>query len=257
MAGQPQGKIASVRTHFDGLAPMYDRETSWRLDGILLDAIREVFPDRTGLALELGCGTGILGGLVRNAPVIGLDLSPVMCARSIERGLRPVCGDLVMPPLRSGHFDLIVMRQVFQYFHLPSYPLLARNITRLAAPGGCLILHHFTVEGGAGARSWWKKVKKHLQPLRKSIMSSGDFDAVFLPRGWSLDVRSHQRHRRTFSMEEGFRGSSEFPTLEALERWIIATAEKSVPDNKVHLRDGILMYDQVWSLARYSFGARK
>jgi predicted TPR repeat methyltransferase len=101
---------------------------------------------RYALAVDLGCGTGLLGPEIREAvdALEGYDLSQNMLAKAEEKGIYDhlAQADLSLSPERSGVFsgrsetraDLITAADVLMYLgNLESVFLIAE---RLSAPGG-------------------------------------------------------------------------------------------------------------------------
>ena len=58
----------------------------------------------TGLWLDAGCGTGLLGDHT-GYPLVGVDWSPGMVSRALERGMSSVCADLGRLPFADSTFD--------------------------------------------------------------------------------------------------------------------------------------------------------
>jgi predicted TPR repeat methyltransferase len=136
---------AYVRTLFDQYAARFDEELRdalhYRGPDLLLAAVDEVFgvDRRFARALDLGCGTGLMGEAIRERvdELIGVDLSPAMLAAAERKRIydRLVAGDLIaFLEAEDRPFDLIVAADVFVYLDdlAPALRLAAR---RLAASG--------------------------------------------------------------------------------------------------------------------------
>lgn len=130
------------------------KESADRLADRLLDMARE-FP----LALDLGCHTGALAGVLRGHPKVGAlvqcDLSPAMAQAA--RTLAPaVCADEEWLPFANGAFDLVLSNLSLQWVNdLPGALSQAR---RSIKPDGLLLA---TVFGG-----------ETLQELRIALMEA-------------------------------------------------------------------------------------
>jgi predicted TPR repeat methyltransferase len=149
----PQAYIARL---FDDYAPRFDvhltKNLSYRAPALIADALSAAAPGRRfASALDLGCGTGLMGEALRGLidHLTGVDLSPGMIAKARERGVYDglVVGDaaaLLMcePP---GVFDLIVAADSLVYVG-DLKPLFAAVATALAADG----LFAFSLETYAG-----------------------------------------------------------------------------------------------------------
>lgn len=163
LAGLGEGDVleaitpAYVRALFDDYAPRFQRhlvdDLHYRGPAMLRDALDGVAGPaaRFGVALDLGCGTGLVGEALagRITHLTGVDLSPAMLMRA-ERGGR--YQRLVADDLRSflagepqGRADLVVAADVFIYLG-DLGPVLAA-IARSLRPGG---LAAFTVQSHDG-----------------------------------------------------------------------------------------------------------
>ena len=87
----PQAYVARL---FDGYAPRFDahltEKLSYRGPALIVEALDLVAQGRRfAVALDIGCGTGLMGEAVRARVdrLVGVDLSPGMVARARERGL--------------------------------------------------------------------------------------------------------------------------------------------------------------------------
>ena len=149
-----------VRATFDDYAATYDNHVVARLayrvpDHIAAAIDRVAAGRRFALALDLGCGTGLLAPRLgdRVDQLDGVDLSARMVAAAAARALyrRLVVGEIV-EVLRheagelAGTYELIAAADVLIYFG-DLAPLLAAVRSRLSA-GGLLV---FSVEVHAGA----------------------------------------------------------------------------------------------------------
>lgn len=123
----PDGMAESyVAALFDGYAPRFDHHLvdglGYRAPALLGDALSRLCgPRRFDRALDLGCGTGLMGSAVRDrvAHLDGVDLSAAMVAEAARRGLYDELsvGDLVrhLGAARAGTFDLILAADVLVY----------------------------------------------------------------------------------------------------------------------------------------------
>ncbi len=135
---------------FDAVAGEYDAMMLDRLGyqgpSLLTDALAAVGGDRYARALDLGCGSGLIGAALRARVgwLGGVDLAPKMLAQAEARGVydRLDHGD-VIEHLRAGdeRFELIVAGDVMIYLG-DLAPVFAAVRDRLAAGGIWL----FTVE---------------------------------------------------------------------------------------------------------------
>lgn len=159
--GQGDSQIALPLTYvqrlFDGYAPRFDAHLTDALDyrgpALIVEALEAAAPGRRfASALDVGCGTGLMGKALRErvGRLAGVDLSPAMIARAGGRG----CYDALAAAdaasyLRNsapGSFDCIVAADAFPYFG-DLAPIFAACRHGLAAGG----LFAFTAESGDGS----------------------------------------------------------------------------------------------------------
>lgn len=78
-------------------------------DSVLLADVAVQGVTDTDLVLDVGTGTGFVGGRIRDeteARVVGSDLNPHACRRAAEAGLEAVRGNL-LDPFEDGVFDVV------------------------------------------------------------------------------------------------------------------------------------------------------
>ena len=133
-----------IRRNFARRARSYDRHAGMqrRMAHGLVAAVGESLA-RAGRILEIGCGTGYLTGLIRQANrearLVALDLDAAL-VDAARRRLGPEAGVAWLvadgeAPLR-GEYDLIIANATFQWFTRPGETLAA--LYRNLAPGGVL-----------------------------------------------------------------------------------------------------------------------
>jgi predicted TPR repeat methyltransferase len=144
----PQAYVARL---FDDYAPRFDKHLTknlgYRAPALIAEALSAVASGRRfASALDLGCGTGLMGEALRDRVdhLVGVDLSGAMIAKARERGLydRLAVGDAAaLMRERQGIFDLIVAADSLVYVG-DLAPLFAAVGTTLTADG----LFAFSVE---------------------------------------------------------------------------------------------------------------
>lgn len=155
----PEGEALSegyVRALFDAYAPRFDAHLTGALaycgPAVLVGALDRVAPGRAfARALDLGCGTGLMGEALRPraAHLAGCDLSPAMIEAARGKG---VYGRLAVAELAAflqaepaGAADLAVAADVLVYVG-DLAPVMAAAARALAAGG----LFAFTVQSHEG-----------------------------------------------------------------------------------------------------------
>ncbi len=144
---------AFVTALFDDYAPRFDDKLrgvlAYRAPELLADVAREALGERRELeVLDLGCGTGLAGPLLRPLArrLTGVDLSAGMLERARERGVYDelLTGEItrVLGEL-TGAYGLIAAADVLTYFG--ALEPVFEGVARRLAPGGVFA---FTVEKG-------------------------------------------------------------------------------------------------------------
>ena len=142
---------AFVESLFDQYAPRFDRALRDGLDyrgpEILVAALRAAGFQRASRAIDLGCGTGLVGGVLRPHCdwLAGVDLSAGMLAEARAKAIYDWTdkADLNAMPLPDTRYDLIAAADVFNY--LGALESVIAWCAASLSPGGLLA---FTVERG-------------------------------------------------------------------------------------------------------------
>lgn len=149
--GDPAAAMAAdyVRALFDDYAIRFDRHLvrslKYRAPELLLEAVRRICgqrlrPVRFGLALDLGCGTGLAGERFRAVcdRLAGIDLSPAMLAKAeVKRLYDELAPGDITDWLRSrpaASSDLVLAADVLVYLGDLS-PVFAETARVLVAGG--------------------------------------------------------------------------------------------------------------------------
>jgi predicted TPR repeat methyltransferase len=155
---QPSAAPAGfVRDLFDGYAADYDRHLLGPLAYRAHRALVEPLPGIVGRtvfarALDLGCGTGLCGPLLRPfvSHLTGVDLSPRMLAEAAKSGaydlLLAAEGVAVLEAEPAGSLDVVLAADVLIY--IGDAEPLVRAAARALAPGGVLAFTVERLEGG-------------------------------------------------------------------------------------------------------------
>ena len=150
LAAPPQPPPGYVQALFDGYAADFDQHLVGRLGyqapQILVNHLAAHLHSsgtRLGTVLDLGCGTGLCGPLLRPLAqhLVGVDLSGGMLQRAQGRG----CYDQLLLAdaaqhlqLRAGPVDAIVAADVFIY--IGDLQAVFAGVRRVLSPGGWLAL---------------------------------------------------------------------------------------------------------------------
>ncbi|TDW21447.1 class I SAM-dependent methyltransferase [Kribbella kalugense] len=120
----------AVVRRYTELAPVWDGDRGGYRPVPLTDALQRGGPWPDGLCLEVGCGTGLLSGLIQDVwpEVISLDLTWAMLTRAPGRWR--VLGDASRLPVGDGSTGAVVLADV---------PLFAGEVVRALAPDGVVV----------------------------------------------------------------------------------------------------------------------
>jgi predicted TPR repeat methyltransferase len=141
---------------FDDYAPRFDAHLTKALDyrapALIAEALDLAAPGRRfASALDIGCGTGLMGEVVRQRVdrLAGVDLSPAMIARARERSLYDILetaeATAYLARSAPGAFDCILAADAFCY--IGDLGPIFRACKRALAPGG---VFSFSIESFAG-----------------------------------------------------------------------------------------------------------
>jgi SAM-dependent methyltransferase len=160
-----------VVRRYTELAPVWDGERGGYRPVPLADALRRGGPFPAGVCLEVGCGTGLLSGLLAEVwpGLVSLDLTWAMLTRSTTP--RRVLADASRLPFRAGCAAAVVLADV---------PLFADEVVRSLAPGGVVVWSNALGEDAP-----------HHVPIRTVLAALEDashttWSAVTAPAGWGL-----------------------------------------------------------------------
>ncbi|MBF9020971.1 MULTISPECIES: class I SAM-dependent DNA methyltransferase [unclassified Roseobacter] len=114
---------AFIETLFDQYAPRFERSLreglGYRAPELIAEELSRTDLRHTDSALDLGCGTGLMGVLLRpiTARLVGYDLSAAMLSEAQEKGCydRLDKCDITELALIGPSYDLIVAADVFNY----------------------------------------------------------------------------------------------------------------------------------------------
>lgn len=177
---------AFVETLFDHYADSFEEslvgKLGYGMPGFLDRAIRAARPDRLGMALDLGCGTGLMGERLR--PYVdrleGYDISAAMLKKARAKGIydRLTKIDLQHFAPTGEQADLVVAADVFIY--LGALDNLVRAVAASLADRG---LFAFSVEELAGADDFallQSRRYAHSEAYVRRILSANGFHILSL-----------------------------------------------------------------------------
>lgn len=140
-------RIMVRATRYDEIADWYEREflRRERTNGIPDDdpigidsALRRLLGDGSGISLEIGCGTGVHAGRVRQLGWTPVGVDPSLGMLRHARGrLHIVQADAMKLPIADGSVAAVIAMLV--HTDMPNYPAVLREAARVLRPGGVLV----------------------------------------------------------------------------------------------------------------------
>jgi len=127
---------------YDQIADWYEEQFLARQAGAdplgIGRAVRALLGTGTGVCLEIGCGTGVHAGQVRDLgwTPVGVDLSTGMLRHATGR-LPVVRADARQLPIRAGSAPAVIA--VMAHTDMPDYPRVLREVSRVLAPGAVFL----------------------------------------------------------------------------------------------------------------------
>lgn len=133
------------QAYYDEYASWYENERHRGyhalIDELEIDLLLPYIKGRD--CLEVGCGTGLI--LRSVAPLanraVGIDISPGMLAKAVERGLDAIEGSATALPFEDDSFDVVYSFKVLA--HVEEIDLALREMTRVTRPGGKMLLEFY------------------------------------------------------------------------------------------------------------------
>lgn len=174
---------AFVEMLFDQYAPRFETALLDRLDyrgpQVIAEALALAGPQRVDHALDLGCGTGLVGAVLRPhcAALTGIDLSQAMLDEAQAKGVydRLDKADIQDMPIAPHRYGLIAASDVFNY--IGALERVIGWCVASLAPGGVLI---FTVERGDARDVALRQTRRfaHGRSYVEDVLRSAGFASV-------------------------------------------------------------------------------
>lgn len=208
-------------THeFTRWSESYDRcVLQWLLFGpshrALIQRIRAAVGDGPARVLDVGCGTGVFAGRVREAlpeaKVWGIDLVAGMLAQGQARWRRhaghiqPAQADSERLPFAAGTFDVVTCANSFH--HYPHQDRAVAEMRRVLRPGGRLLL----IDGYRDAPWGWFIYDVCVAGVEGAVhhASASTMRALFSQAGFPTVTQKVHRGPAPFLLTEGVAGAIE------------------------------------------------
>jgi ubiquinone/menaquinone biosynthesis C-methylase UbiE len=182
--------MTSVTDHFTLRAPRYDRSSRWCTDPELGARIVDaVAPEAHHQLLDVACGTGLVSRLFLDhvARVVGVDITRAMLDQALPHLHEWVEGPAERLPFADRTFDRAVCRQGLQFMDAPA---AVRQMVRVTAPGGRVVLVHLVAHGPAD-RDEVFEILRLRNPARKNFFVRGDLTRLLADAGCSSVTEAH------------------------------------------------------------------
>ncbi len=127
-----------IKKNFDMSTSTYeDFERKYGFFGQLALKMKEKIDDEVRMILDIGCGTGVLGGVFDGPTIVGIDISPDMVRVARKRLHDVLIGDGSRLPFRDGSFDAAVFNAVI--FLIPDGGNAIRESLRVVKDKGKVV----------------------------------------------------------------------------------------------------------------------
>jgi SAM-dependent methyltransferase len=206
------GHRETVLDQFTRQAAVFAAPPAMRNADALQLLVRAAGASSADTLLDVACGPGLV--VCAFAPVVrhatGIDLVPAMIeqARALQaaRGLHNVSwrlGDVLPLPFADRAFGIVVSRYAFH--HLPDPGAVLREMTRVCAPGGTVLLCDVAASPDPRKAQAFDAMERLRDPSHVRALPLAEMQALFAGAG--LEVRSSDFYRLELELEALLQGS--------------------------------------------------
>lgn len=207
------------RAYYDDFAGWYERERHLpyhrMLDDLEVEIVERYARDK--IALEVGCGTGLILGRVAQfaKDATGIDLSGGMLEKAAARGLHVAQASATELPIATGSVDVAYSFKVLA--HIPDIAGAMREMARVVRPGGYVLAEFYN------ARSLRRLVKAVKPPT--AVSANTHDEHVYTRYDDAAAIRSYLPDDLEWVATRGIRvitpvaGVLRVPLLGAAVRW--------------------------------------
>lgn len=163
----------AIQKQFDTRNTTFNISANWITDKKLISTHIELAGKPKEKALELCCGTGIVGSALTKAGwnVIGVDVSKKMCEEA-GKNFPTLLGQAEDLLFKNNVFDVVVMRQALFFLDINK---ALQEIHRVLKKNGLFILSQ-TIPFSGLDEPWLKKVHKKKQAQLKKFFNGRDLE---------------------------------------------------------------------------------
>lgn len=239
-----------IKQQFSARCAEFDISANWITDEPLISAHIDLAKEPSGEALELCCGTGQVGRVLKAKgwQVKGLDICSDMVKAS-SKYFPVLQGRAEKIPFESNRFSLVICRQAFQFLDIQE---TLSEVARVLAPRGTLVLS-LTVPFSESDSSWLYEIHRIKQPLLKNFYTSEDLIRALKQAQFSIIETKYLRVRESIT-----RWMKYAPELSPETRQKVISAVENAPQfykklHNVKLVGEELFEDWNWVILRASF----
>jgi DNA gyrase subunit B len=244
--------MEKIIDQFSKRADTYSASANWIGDKCLIQAhLDAAEAKRNGTALEICCGTGMVGRSFRAAgwQINGIDLTRGM-AEEANRYFPCICTPAESIPFLDESFDIVVLRQA--YFLLDDGQKVLAEVSRLLKPDGIFILSQ-TVPFSGEDKPWLEHIHRTKQFQLKEFFTADTLADELEKQYFSLTATSTLTVRENIS-----RWMASAPELSAEKQAEVCSLIANAPEpyrsiHNVEVVEGEVFEDWNWTI----FTARK
>lgn len=188
---QAHKKTHQIKRQFLLRAGSFDDSAKWVKDERLLDIHYKLSrASKGGLALEVCCGTGIVGKRLSSGGlrVIGLDLSLSMLKKAKGRLGSCVNGRAEQLPFLDNTFDIVICRQALHFLNTKK---AISEMFRVAKQSSGRVIISQIVPFGRRDSAWLRRLHRKKQPLLNNFLNEQDLKGLLKYSG-CVDIVSRE-----------------------------------------------------------------
>jgi DNA gyrase subunit B len=227
-----------VKNQFGIRAKTFNESATWITDQSLINAHLAAANVSVGKALDLCCGTGIIGRAFQDCgwEMMGIDITREMVAEA-NKYFPTIKGCAEHMPFESNKFDLLVMRQAMFMLKVPK---VLQEVKRVLKKNGQFILSQ-TVPFSEVDAPFLKKVHFCKQAQMKNFYTADDLENYMLENGYVIWTRQELRIKESITRWMNFA-----PELTPGKRQQIYHLIKNAPGEYRKLRNVEVVDNQLW-----------
>jgi ubiquinone/menaquinone biosynthesis C-methylase UbiE len=246
------GHAQDIERAFSRQAESFNASAVANAEEILQAIVQGAHPQRTERWLDAACGPGIVSRRLAGfaGAVYGIDVTPDMIAtarREVEAAgidnARFEVADATSIPAPDSSYDGAVTR--FSLHHIPVPSRLLRELARVVASGGNIVVVDHLADAEPEARSWAQEIERLRDPSHWASVSQERLHDLGRRAGLALD------HEQCFGFELNFedwlhRGTSDPAARDLVEQGL---AERPTGTDCFNIHghaDGRILGLQMW-----------